>query len=413
MENQTSTWLSQLAWVGVKWKCTFLWRASQRSCLGLCVLRLSSTTWILGIGVGCDDLVHEVEELAPTASLVVGRLDQAGGHLEGGEQRRGSMALVLVGEAGEALPVGQPQPALGPLERLDRGLLVDADDDGVLGWVQIEPHDVGGLGGELGIGAQAPAAASSQADAVAGQDAPDVDRTDIPQLAGQQVPGPGGVTRRRVLVEQREDASLGLGAVDGTGTGAWGIGEAREAIAGEAGAPLRDPCGPGAEALGDLGRAEPLIGGEDDAGSIDVALLRGACSQPALQGLSFLFRQHDGRGGFRHAASVAGWLSHYRPSARVSTSCARRRREYEIGRRPMVHWCHVLITSQSPGAARAVSGRRPRWVRGRQGSHERRPYSGSASASRSGGASPSQMRPCGCPSPDGLRKLVIVEVRPS
>jgi hypothetical protein len=29
MENQTSTWLSQLAWVGVKWKWTFRWRASQ------------------------------------------------------------------------------------------------------------------------------------------------------------------------------------------------------------------------------------------------------------------------------------------------------------------------------------------------------------------------------------------------
>ena len=28
IENQISTWLSQLAWVGVKWKRTFLCRAS-------------------------------------------------------------------------------------------------------------------------------------------------------------------------------------------------------------------------------------------------------------------------------------------------------------------------------------------------------------------------------------------------
>ena len=34
------------AWVGVKWKWTFVWRASQRSRLGLWVLRLSRTTWI-------------------------------------------------------------------------------------------------------------------------------------------------------------------------------------------------------------------------------------------------------------------------------------------------------------------------------------------------------------------------------
>jgi hypothetical protein len=31
MLNQTSTWLSQEAWVRVKWKWTFRWRASQRS----------------------------------------------------------------------------------------------------------------------------------------------------------------------------------------------------------------------------------------------------------------------------------------------------------------------------------------------------------------------------------------------
>ncbi len=44
MLNQTSTWFSQLACVGVKWKWTFGWRLSQASCFGLWVLRLSSTT---------------------------------------------------------------------------------------------------------------------------------------------------------------------------------------------------------------------------------------------------------------------------------------------------------------------------------------------------------------------------------
>ena len=41
IENQILTWLSQDAWVGVKWKWTF-WRARQRSRLGLWVRRLSS-----------------------------------------------------------------------------------------------------------------------------------------------------------------------------------------------------------------------------------------------------------------------------------------------------------------------------------------------------------------------------------
>lgn len=44
IENQISTWLSQDARVGVKCKCTFGWRFSQRSFFGLCVLRLSRIT---------------------------------------------------------------------------------------------------------------------------------------------------------------------------------------------------------------------------------------------------------------------------------------------------------------------------------------------------------------------------------
>ena len=44
IENQISTWLSQNARVGVKWKCTFGWRFSQRPSFGLCVFRLSRMT---------------------------------------------------------------------------------------------------------------------------------------------------------------------------------------------------------------------------------------------------------------------------------------------------------------------------------------------------------------------------------
>ena len=66
------------------------------------------------------------------------------------------MALVLVGEAGERPAVGQPELALGTLERLDRRLLVDREHDRVLRRREVEPDDVGGLGGELGVGRRAP-----------------------------------------------------------------------------------------------------------------------------------------------------------------------------------------------------------------------------------------------------------------
>src|SRR4029450_10029816 len=84
-----------------------------------------------GVGVGGDDVVHEVEELdAPTASLVRGG-DLAGGDLEGSKQGGGAVALVIMALATQGPAVREFQITLRPLQRLDRGLLVDADDDRV------------------------------------------------------------------------------------------------------------------------------------------------------------------------------------------------------------------------------------------------------------------------------------------
>ena len=62
-----------------------------------------------GVGIGGDDVVHEVEELdTPAARLVRGR-HFAGRHLEGGKQRRRAVALVIVAMAGQRPPGGQLQ----------------------------------------------------------------------------------------------------------------------------------------------------------------------------------------------------------------------------------------------------------------------------------------------------------------
>ena len=41
-----------------------------------------------------------------------------------------------------ALPSGQAKVTLGTFERLDMRFLIDGQDDGILGWVQIEGHDL-------------------------------------------------------------------------------------------------------------------------------------------------------------------------------------------------------------------------------------------------------------------------------
>ena len=148
---------------------------------------------------GGDDIVHEVEEFdAPPALLVRGR-DLAGGHLEGGKQGRGAVALVIVAMAGQRPAVRELQIALRPLQRLDRGLLVDADDDGVLGRRHVEPDHIGGLGDELGIVALAPGLAPGEVDLLRAQETPDILHIDIAERGRQQRPRPARIALRRRL----------------------------------------------------------------------------------------------------------------------------------------------------------------------------------------------------------------------
>ena len=65
-----------------------------------------------------DDAGHEVEEFHAPAPLVVAGRHSAGGHVEGGKQRRGAVALVVVAAAAQRAPVGQLQIALGALQRM-------------------------------------------------------------------------------------------------------------------------------------------------------------------------------------------------------------------------------------------------------------------------------------------------------
>ena len=51
-------------------------------------------------------------------------------HVEGGEQRGGAVALVVVGD-GAAAAALERQARLGAVERLDLGLLIDRKHDGM------------------------------------------------------------------------------------------------------------------------------------------------------------------------------------------------------------------------------------------------------------------------------------------
>src|SRR5437660_8239567 len=86
MPNQISTWLSQLAEVGVKWKVTFGCAANQSSFF-LWVERLSRMTWISRSGRLLGDQVgHKGLEIDAFLGLRGLSPNNAGGHFERGEQ---------------------------------------------------------------------------------------------------------------------------------------------------------------------------------------------------------------------------------------------------------------------------------------------------------------------------------------
>ena len=135
----------------------------------------------LAVRVIGHDLVHEVEELDPPPAPIVSCLDLARGNVEGGEEGRRAVPLVVVAVARERAAVRQPEIALRPLERLDVRLLVDCEHERALRRVEVEADDLGRLGHEVGIVADAPRLLAVEVDLLGPQEAPDILIADVAQ----------------------------------------------------------------------------------------------------------------------------------------------------------------------------------------------------------------------------------------
>src|SRR5262249_43185096 len=127
-----------------------------------------------GVTIDGDDVVHEVEKLNAAATLFVSDSDLSGGNLEGSKQGRSAVTLVVMAMTGERPASGELQVSLRPLQRLDRRLFVDTDDDRILRRRDIEPNHIGGFGGKFGIVAFAPGFTPRKVDLLDAQKAPDL-----------------------------------------------------------------------------------------------------------------------------------------------------------------------------------------------------------------------------------------------
>ena len=90
------------------------------------------------------DLSQEAQELLGTMARHAFADDRARFHVQRGEQCGRAMALVIVGH-GRGAALLERQARLGPVERLDLGLFIDAEHDRAIRRVEVEPDDIGDL----------------------------------------------------------------------------------------------------------------------------------------------------------------------------------------------------------------------------------------------------------------------------
>ena len=159
----------------------------------------------------------------------------AGRDLQGCEQCRGPVALVVVG--GLLRQAGPDrEDRLGAVERLDLGLLVHAQHDRVARRVQVQTDDIADLGLKLGVGGELERALPPGLHPV-GAPRPRDRRVTDPELLGQQSRGP--VRDRQLRGRRLQRRGDDLRVVDRLGSAAARpIPEARDPVGGKPLAPL-------------------------------------------------------------------------------------------------------------------------------------------------------------------------------
>ena len=124
------------------------------------------------------------------------------------------MPLVIVALAGQGAAIGQLQITLRSLQRLDRGLLVHAQHNGLRGRGDVEANNIGGFGRKVRVGALAPGFASREVNLVAAQEPPDILDVNIAQRLGQQRAGPARKPLRGRLIQQLQNPLVGRLRID-------------------------------------------------------------------------------------------------------------------------------------------------------------------------------------------------------
>src|SRR5262245_37334724 len=240
-----------------------------------------------------DDLVHEIEKLAPASSRIVAGLNLAGGYIQSRKQSGRSMPLVIMTESTQRPTSRKPQVSLSSFQRLDVRFLIHRQEQGVVGRMQIKPHNVSRLGSKLGIGAHTPAAPPLQLNVPAPQHPPHVGSGNVSQDLSQQGTIPNGITRGWGPIQLLQDATFHLGIIESRWACSGPILQPRQSLARKTQPPFADGSGSLSQLLGNRLSGTPLGCCQNDSGSQLHPLFGFARSHPLLQSLTIVFAQSN------------------------------------------------------------------------------------------------------------------------
>ncbi len=226
--------------------------------------------------VGVNVLEKAQELLVAVARLALGQ-DLAGGNVQGGEEGGGAVADIAMRHAFDVAQ-SEGQEGLGALQGLGLALLVDAQDQGMVGRVEIEPDDVADLLDEEGIGGELEVLLPVGLDAERAPDALDRGLRHPGGLghgAAGPVRGAAGGTARERLLQQPHEGVIRDGARPARPAF---VVQAHEALGAEALAPPTDRLAADADPLGHRRVVQALGTQQHDAGAAHQA--RGQAARP-------------------------------------------------------------------------------------------------------------------------------------
>ena len=238
----------------------------------------------LAPAIGTGEQPQERQEVVTRVSLTGLVRHLPGRDLERSEQAERPVALVVV-RVPLHLPGPEREHGLGPVERLDLGLLVDREDDRPLGRREVEPNDIGDLGRELGVAAVLERLDPVRLETPFRPHAADGGRAH-PDLPREPCPAPVG-HRLRPGQRGREDLLPDLAPVRPGTAGVGRVGQPREPLLLEPAPPQQHGLDADAELIGNLDMGGPLGRAEDDPGAHHSALLGRARPGHRAEGFSF------------------------------------------------------------------------------------------------------------------------------